>query len=67
MEEMGNMVDEFDDEFNSNGNNYGYGNNGPWNNNSWGNNAPWNNNNNTPWNNGPWNNNAPVGPAVPAK
>lgn len=67
MEEMGNMVDEFDDEFNSNGNNYGYGNNGPWNNNSWGNNAPWNNNNNAPWNNGPWNNNAPVGPAVPAK
>ncbi len=34
MEEMSNMVDEFDDEFNNNNNNrYGYNsyNNGPWN------------------------------------
>lgn len=37
MEEMSNMVDEFDDEFNNNNN--GYYNN-PWNYN----NAPWNNN-----------------------
>ncbi len=66
FEEMGNMVDEFDDEFNSNDYGYGYNpynnyRNGPWNNNSWGNNAPWNN--------GPWNNNAPAAPApsAPAK
>ena len=59
MEEMSNMVDEFDDEF-SNDNYYG-GYNNPYNN------GPWNNNNG-PWNNGPWNNTqAPVAPVAPAK
>ena len=62
MEEMSNMVDEFDDEFNNDNYYNGYY---PYNNSNtpWGNNTPWNNNG--PWNNGPWNNQAPVAPAAP--
>lgn len=54
MEEMSNMVDEFDDEFNNNNNgwNNGYGYN-PYNN------GPWN------YNNAPWNRTAPAAPAAP--
>jgi hypothetical protein len=40
MEEMSNMVDEIDDEINSNSNN-GYGYN-PYSNGPWNNNTPWN-------------------------
>ncbi|MDC9726582.1 MAG: hypothetical protein PSN35_01955 [Candidatus Thioglobus sp.] len=61
MEEMSNMVDEFDDEFNNN-------NNG-WNNNNFNGYNPYNNFNN-PYNNfnNPWNNtNAPQAPVAPAK
>ena len=55
MEEMSNMVDEIDDEINSNSNNNGYGYN-PYSN------GPWNNNT-------PWNRTAPAapGPTAPAK
>ncbi|SFV82164.1 hypothetical protein MNB_SUP05-6-1011 [hydrothermal vent metagenome] len=41
MEEMSNMVDEIDDEINSNSNNNGYGYN-PYSNGPWNNNTPWN-------------------------
>lgn len=55
MEEMSNMVDEFDDEFNNNG----------WNNNNFNGYNPYNNFNN------PWNSTqaptAPAAPVVPAK
>ena len=51
MEEMSNMVDEFDDEFGDN-NYYGY--NNPYN-------TPWN------YNNAPWNRTAPNAPVAPAQ
>ena len=53
MEEMENMMDEFDSG-NGWGNN-GWGNNG-WGNNGWGNNSPWGYNN-SPYNNSPYMNN----------
>ena len=61
MEEMSNMVDEFDDEFNNNNNGWNNNNNG-WNNNNFNGYNPYNNFNS------PWNNiNAPQAPVVPTK
>ena len=64
MEEMSNMVDKFDDEFNNNNNGWNNNNNNGWNNNNFNGYNPYNSSNN-PWNN-PWNNSqalqAPVAP-----